>query len=64
MTLHLEKELIKQALRELIQEEPAIFKGFLRDILTESSEMLEQKQFDTFVQNNFKRFDETFKALT
>ena len=63
MTTVLDKTLIKQALRELIHEEPATFKGFLRDILRESSEMSEEEQFDALIQKNFQRFGETFKAL-
>jgi uncharacterized protein (DUF2461 family) len=63
MTTVADKTLIKQALRELIQEEPATFRNFLKDILRESSEISEEEQFDALIKKNFKRFGETFKAL-
>lgn len=63
MTAVLDKTLIKQALRELIHEEPDTFKGFLKDILRESSEISEEEQFDALIQKNFQRFGETFRAL-
>jgi hypothetical protein len=63
MTAVLDKTLIKQALRELIHEEPAMFKGFLKDILRESSEISEEEQFNALIQQNFQRFGETFRAL-
>jgi uncharacterized protein (DUF2461 family) len=63
MTAVLDKTLIKQALRELIREEPATFKSFLKEILRESSEISEEEQFDALIQKNFQRFGETFRAL-
>ncbi len=63
MTTVADREIIKQALRELIHEEPATFKGFLKDILKEASENSEEEHFKALIQKNFQRFGETFKAL-
>jgi nucleoside diphosphate kinase len=62
MTAVLDKEIVKKALRELINEEPQTFKAILKDILNEQSENSDE-QFEKLIQRNFKRFDATFKAL-
>jgi hypothetical protein len=63
MATVMDKEMIKQALRELIHEEPSTFRDLLKDILKEASEASEEEQFNTLIQKNFQRFGETFKAL-
>jgi hypothetical protein len=63
MTTVIDKTLLKQALRELIHEEPVTFKNILKDILKESSEITEDEQFDVLINKNFQRFGETFRAL-
>ena len=59
MTSVLNKELVKEALRELIHEEPAVFKSILKEILSEEQD----SEFETLLLKNFDRFDETFRAL-
>ncbi len=61
MTAILDKELIKNALRELINEEPDTFKTILKEVLNEQS--IDNVQFEQLIQKNFKRFDATFNAL-
>jgi hypothetical protein len=63
MTTVIDKTLLKEALRELIREEPVTFKNILKDILKESSEISEDEQFDVLINQNFQRFGETFRAL-
>ncbi|MES2797194.1 MAG: hypothetical protein V4683_14580 [Bacteroidota bacterium] len=62
MAIVLEKDLIKDALRELMNEEPATFKTFLREILIEE-QAKKEIEFENFLDKNFERFDETFRAL-
>lgn len=62
MTAVVDKEMVKNALRELINEEPETFKAILKDILHEESSNTEDK-FERLIQKNFKRFEATFKAL-
>ncbi len=62
MTAILDKQLVKDALRELINEEPQKFKDMLKDLLNEQS-LDSNDEFKQFIQKNFKRFDATFKAL-
>jgi uncharacterized membrane protein YheB (UPF0754 family) len=59
MTTVLDKNIVKEALRELIHEEPATFKSFLREIFTEKQD----DEFEQLIQKNFERFDETYRAL-
>lgn len=59
MTTVLDKNIVKEALRELIHEEPATFKSFLREIFTENQD----DEFEQLIQKNFERFDETYRAL-
>jgi hypothetical protein len=56
----LDKELVKQSLKELMVEEPDFFKDLLSELFLEDE--LELK-FKRLTNKNFKRFDETFKNL-
>lgn len=62
MTTVLDKNIVKEALRELIHEEPAIFKSFLREIFTEKQNNIDD-EFEQLINKNFERFDETYRAL-
>ncbi len=61
MELVLDKAVIKDALRELIREEPATFRTIFREILHEDADS--NSEFERLIQQNFKRFEATFKAL-
>lgn len=67
MSILIDKEALKVALRELIQEEPATFKNIFKEIIVEENQAIEEealeKQAMLLLQNNFKRYDATFKAL-
>ena len=54
--------MVKEALRDLIREEPAIFKSIVKEVLTENG-LDEDGEFDRLLKKNFERFDETFRAL-
>jgi len=62
MATVVDKNIIKEALRELIQEEPATFKALLREILAEGQSVADD-EFDRLLQKNFERFGDTFRAL-
>lgn len=62
MTTVVDKDIVKEALRELIHEEPAIFKSMLKDILSEEQDD-SNEEFERLLKKNFERFDETFRAL-
>lgn len=53
--------MVKEALRELILEEPSTFKSLLKEILLEEANR--DEEFEQLLQKNFERFDKTFKAL-
>ena len=59
MTAVLDKNMVKQALRELIQEEPALFKKMLLEVVEDTQDA----DFEALISNNFDRYAETFKAL-
>lgn len=69
MTTVLDKDIVKQALRELIREEPATFRTLLKEVFVEEqiSEAEEQicrkEKFDQLLKKNFQRFDKTYRAL-
>jgi hypothetical protein len=56
----LDKELVKQSLKELMVEEPDFFKDLLSELFLEDELELKYKRLTN---KNFKRFDETFKNL-
>jgi hypothetical protein len=58
MTTVLDKDAIKEALRELIHEDKSIFKSILLDILQD-----EELEFNRILKKHYSRFDETFRAL-
>lgn len=62
MTAILDKKLVKDALRELITEEPETFKKLLKEVLNEET-LSEDAEFEQLLQKNFTRFEATFKAL-
>lgn len=62
MTTVLNKEVVKEALRELIQEEPDVFKTMLKEILSEE-QGISDEEFEQLLKKNFDRFGDTFRAL-
>jgi hypothetical protein len=62
MTTVLSKEIVKEALRELIQEEPDVFKTLLKEVLFEKQDIPDE-EFDQLLKKNFDRFGDTFRAL-
>ncbi|MEZ0538277.1 hypothetical protein [Fibrella arboris] len=63
MTKVVDKGLVKEALRELIQEEPELFRSMLKGLLTETTNTVDDVEFNQLMQHNFQRFDATFRAL-
>lgn len=62
MTAVLDKKIVKNALRELIKEEPETFKKLLKEVLSEET-LSEDEEFEQLIKRNFTRFEKTFKAL-
>ena len=62
MATVLDKETVKEALRELIHEEPSTFKTLLKEILTEEKSS-NNEEFDQLLKENFERYGDTFRAL-
>lgn len=62
MTAVLDKKIVKDALRELITEEPETFKKLLKEVLSEDT-LSEDEEFEQLIKKNFTRFEKTFKAL-
>jgi len=56
-----DKETVKEALRELIREEPDAFKAILKEIFNKNPS--EEEEFDQLLSRNFKQYGETFRAL-
>lgn len=63
MTAVLDKDIIKQALRELIQEEPELFKKMWVETVVEEAKTYQETDFEELIRKNFNRYEETFKAL-
>lgn len=63
MTATIDKNMLKQALRELIHEEPVTFKTLLKEILKEEQNQTSNKEFEMLISKNFERFGDTFRAL-
>ena len=63
MTVVLDKSIVKQALRELIQEEPELFKKMLLETAIEDAKTSQDADFEALIRKNFNRYEETFKAL-
>lgn len=62
MATVLDKETVKEALRELIREEPDAFKTLLKEVFIEE-QINRKEKFDQLLMENFERYDETFRAL-
>jgi hypothetical protein len=63
MTTVLDKNVVKQALRELIQEEPELFKKMLMEAVVEEVKTSQDSDFEELIRKNFNRYEATFKAL-
>lgn len=70
MTTVLDKNVVKEALRDLIREEPAIFKSIIREVLTEDgpgqdeeSIKARRQRLEEIVKEDFDEYGEVFKAL-
>ncbi|GHB88140.1 hypothetical protein [Persicitalea jodogahamensis] len=62
MATVLDKETVKEALRELIHEEPDTFKTLLKEIFTEENSGNDE-EFDRLLKENFEKYGDTFRAL-
>lgn len=62
MTNLVDKELVKQALKELMIDDSDYFKKIIKELISEANNEDEELAF--LIKKNFKRFDETFKALS
>lgn len=62
MTAILDTKIVKDALRELISEEPETFKKLLKEVLNEET-LSEDAEFGQLLKKNFTRFEAPFKAL-
>lgn len=62
----LEKDTVKQALREVLREDKEFFKTILREILeeeTRTSDSERQVKVDAIIRRDFERYKNVFKAL-
>ncbi len=57
----LDKETMKEAIRELIHDDPEFFKNIIKSIFAE--ETIEDVELNELINKNFDRFDKTFKTL-
>ncbi len=57
----IDKETVKMALIELMNEDSADFKTFIKKILEES--INEDAEFEKLIKKNFDRFEATYRAL-
>ena len=55
----IDKELLKQSLKELMVSDP----NYVSELITEPSNELKKKELEKIVVDNFKEYDEVFKAL-
>ena len=63
MTTVLDKSVVKQALRELIQEEPELFEKMLVKTAGDEAKNSQNAEFEALIRKNFDRYEATFKAL-
>lgn len=56
-----DKTIVKEALKEIINEDPQFFKQLLVNLLKDDT--ITKEELESSVKKNFKRFDATFKAL-
>lgn len=61
MATTLEKERLKETLREIIQADPIWFKSIIKEIIQEMNE--NDPEFELLLKRNFDKYDQTFKAL-
>ena len=62
----LEKEDIKQALRELIREDKGIFKAILKEVIEDELKAAEpnrRTKIEAIIRQDFERYKNVFKAL-
>jgi hypothetical protein len=62
----IDKDMLKEALRELIEQEPSTFKNMLKEIMNEEAQLSENEldvKSALLLQKNFNRYAATFKAL-
>jgi len=62
MASTIDKDLVKQSLKELMVEDPDFFKELLSELF-QDDETVEESTYKTLTNKNFKRFDETFRNL-
>ncbi len=62
MDYGIDKDIIKAALREIMTEEPSVFKKWIKEIIREEKEV--DAEFEIFLKKNFEKYEETFKALS
>lgn len=55
----IDKELVKQSLKELMISDP----NYVSELIIELSNELKKKELEKIVTDNFKEYDEVFKAL-
>ena len=55
----IDKELVKQALKELMVSDP----NYVSELILELSKELKKKELEKIVADNFREYDEVFKAL-
>ncbi len=63
MTAVIDKNMLKQVLRELIIDEPSTFKNILKEIFVEEKNTTSDVEFERLINHNFERFGDTFRAL-
>ena len=64
MTTVLDKNVVKQALRELIQEEPELFeKMLIKTAGEEDLKIANRSKLEAIVKEDFEEYEEVFKAL-
>ncbi len=63
MATVLDKEIVKEALRELIYEDKSLFRDLLKDVFNIKN-TVDDDEFNELLKKNFMRFDETFRALS
>jgi hypothetical protein len=62
----LDKENLKDIVRELMQEDKEFLKDIIREIIleeTNSSQIDRKAKIDTIIKRDFRRYENVFKAL-
>ena len=69
MNAVLDKDMVKEALRELIHEEPETFKTMLKEILAEmlqqddTAKQTKRQRLEQIVNEDFAEYEAVFRAL-